>query len=75
MSYIVSELYDALLAAGTPNDKAKAATAVSILEQLATRTDVDDLKTNLAGFDKRVARLESAAFAALDLLGKLAFFS
>ena len=73
-SYIVSELYDALLAAGAPDDKATAA-AVPIPEQLATRSDVDDVKANLAGLDKRVARLEWAAYATLALLGKLAFFS
>ena len=74
-SYIVSELYDALLAAGAPDDKAKAAAAVPIPEQLATRADVDDVKANLAGLDKRAARLEWAAYATLALLGKLAFFS
>ena len=72
----MSELYDALLAAGAPDDKAKAAAAaVPIPEQLAARADVDDVKANLAGLDKRVARLECAAYAALALLGKLAFFS
>lgn len=75
MSTIVSELYEALLAAGAPDDKAKAAAAaVPIREQLATRADVDDVKANLAGLDKRVARLEWAAYPALALLGKLAFF-
>lgn len=75
MSYIVSELYDALLAAGAPDEKAKAAAAaVPIPEQLATRSDIDDVKANLSGLDKRVARLEWAAYAALALLGKLAFF-
>lgn len=76
MSYIVSELYDALLAAGAPDEKARAAAgAVPIPEQLATKTDIDDVKTKLAGLDKRVARLEWAAYAALALLTKLAFFS
>ena len=75
MSYFVSELYEALLAAGAPDDKAKAAAAaVPIREQLATRADVDDVKANLAGLDKRVARLAWAAYPALGLLGKLAFF-
>ena len=50
MSYIVSELYDALLAAGAPDEKAKAAAAaVPIPEQLATSADVDDVKANLGG--------------------------
>ena len=76
MSYIVSELYEALLAAGAPDDKAKAAAAaVPIREQLATRADIDDVKANLAGLDKRVARLEWAVYVAPALLGKLAFFN
>ena len=76
MGYIIRELYEALLAAGVPDDKAKAAAAaVPTPERLATRADVDDLKANLAGLDKRVTRLEWAAYAAPALLGKLAFFS
>ena len=74
MSYIVTELYDALIAAGAPEEKAKAAAgAVPIPERLATKSDVDDVKMNLAGLDKRVARLEWAAYAALALLVKIAF--
>ena len=72
MSLIVSEIYDALIEAGTSKDKAKAAAAaVPSVERLATKEDI-------AKLDKRVAVLSLAVFslqpAILALLVKLVFF-
>ena len=48
MSLIVSEVYDALIEAGTSEEKAKAAAgAIPLAERLATKEDLDELK---AGF-------------------------
>ena len=45
MSLIVSEVYDALIEAGTSEEKAKAAAgAIPLAERLATKEDLDGLK-------------------------------
>ncbi len=45
MSLIVAEVYDALIEAGTSDEKAKAAAgALPIAERLATKEDLDDLR-------------------------------
>jgi uncharacterized protein YceH (UPF0502 family) len=88
MGIMVSEVYEALIAAGAPQDKAKAAAeAVPIGEQLSTKQDLDKavarLETNIAKLETRLearlARLEVAVFGGgamgLALLIKLAFFS
>ena len=42
---MVSEIYEALIAAGAPEDKAKAAAeAIPVSDLLATREDIADLK-------------------------------
>ncbi len=47
MSLIVSEVYDALVAAGAPDDKAKAAAgAIPMVETLATRQDLAEFKAD-----------------------------
>ena len=58
MSLIVSEIYDALIEAGTSKDKAKAAAAaVPSVERLATKEDI----ARLEGATKEdIARLEGA---------------
>ena len=70
---MVSEVYEALVAAGAPEDKAKAAAeAIPVSDLLATKEDISRLEA-------RLTRLEVAVFgggvAALALLIKLAFFS
>lgn len=83
MSLIVSEIYEALIEAGTSEDKARAAAAaVPSVERLATREDIAKLerstKADIARLDKRVAVLNLAVFslqpAILALLVKLVFF-
>ena len=45
MSLIVAEVYDALIEAGTSEEKAKAAAgAIPLAERLATKEDLDELK-------------------------------
>ena len=45
MSLIVSEVYDALLEAGTSEEKARAAAgAIPLAERMATKEDLDGLK-------------------------------
>ncbi len=72
MSLIVSEVYDALIEAGSSPEKAKAAaSAIPVTEHLATREDI-------ARLDKKIAVLNIAVFsfgpAILALLVKLTFF-
>ena len=90
MSLIVSEVYDALIEAGTSKEKAKAAaSAIPLAEHLATRQDLADqfakldekvtgLDKKFAALDKKVAVLNLAVFsfgpAMLALLAKLVFF-
>jgi hypothetical protein len=47
MSMMVSEVYDALVAAGAPEDKARAAAIAVSEEQLATKKDIADIKSEL----------------------------
>jgi hypothetical protein len=58
MTTINQELYEALIAAGAPDDAAKrAATNVlsrDDLNQLATKLDIADLKTTLAEFKAEI---------------------
>jgi hypothetical protein len=45
MGIMVSEIYEALIAAGAPEDKAKAAAeAIPVSDLLATRENIADLK-------------------------------
>ena len=49
MSLIVSEVYDALIEAGTSEAKAKAAAgAIPLAEHLATKEDVTEVKAEIA---------------------------
>ena len=48
MSLIVSEVYDALVAAGAPEDKARAAAAaIPVVANLATKDDIADVRQDL----------------------------
>ncbi len=72
MSLIVTELYDALIDAGASEEKARAAAAaMPVIERLATRDDVADVKRELA-----VVKLGTFTMgpAILALLVKLTFF-
>ena len=80
MSLIVSEVYDALIEAGTSEEKAKAAAgAIPLAERLVTKEDLDELK---ASFDERFGKIErdlgllkfGYGPAILALLVKIAFF-
>ena len=73
MGIMVSEVYEALIAAGAPEDKAKAAAeAIPVSDLLATKQDI-------AKPEDRWTRLELAAYGVgatdLALLIDLAFFS
>lgn len=74
MSLIVAEIYDALIEAGTSDEKAKAAAgAIPFAERLATKEDLDALKAATkedsdalkasfneleASFNERLAKIE-----------------
>lgn len=67
MSLIVAEIYDALIEAGTSDEKAKAAAgAIPLAERLATKEDLDALKAATkkdldaleANFNERFAKIE-----------------
>ena len=69
MSLIVSEVYDALIEAGTSEEKARAAAgAIPVVERLATRDDIVVLKDDMAAFkdeirnDMAVLRNDIAVF-------------
>ncbi|MDE0356080.1 MAG: hypothetical protein OXK20_10475 [Deltaproteobacteria bacterium] len=80
MSLIVTELYDALIEAGATEGKAKAAAgAIPMVETLATKQDLAELKAELkddiAVLKRDMALLKLAfAPAVLALLVKLVFF-
>ena len=44
MSTMISEVYDAFLSAGVPDDKARAAAEALSSENLATKADINELK-------------------------------
>lgn len=69
MSLIVSEVYDALVAAGAPEEKARAAAAaIPVVENLATKDDIAALRQDvtalklddIAGIKQEVAALKLA---------------
>lgn len=90
MSLIVSEVYDALVAAGAPEEKARAAAAaIPVVESFATKDDIAGIRQDLTalklankddieGLKHEIAVLKLAIFsfapAVLALLGKLVFF-
>lgn len=48
MSIVVAEVYEALVSAGAPEDKARAAAAaIAIGEQLATKQDLAEVKAEI----------------------------
>ena len=76
MSVIVSEVYDALISAGAPEDQARAAAAaIPIQNNLATKQDLVELRAELKA---EIAVLKFAIFTffpiTIGLLVKIAFF-
>ncbi len=76
MSVIVSEVYDALLSAGAPEEQARAAAAAIPLQgNVATKQDLLELKAELK---TEIAVLKFASFTffpiVIGLLVKIAFF-
>lgn len=72
MSVMVSEVYDALVSAGAPENQARAAAAaIPVLDNLATKADIAELKTEIA-----VLRFAMFTFfpIVIGLLVKIAFF-
>lgn len=69
MGIMVSEVYEALVEAGASENKAKAAAeAIPVIEQLATKQDVADLKANIANLKAEVFRalwIQGAGIVAL----------
>ena len=77
MSVIVSEVYDALLSAGAPEEQARAAAAAIPLQgNVATKQDLLELKAELK---TEIAVLKFANFTffpiVIGLLVKIAFFA
>lgn len=72
MSMLIAEVYDALLAGGVPEDKARAAaSAIPAAQDLATKQDIAELRRDIA-----VLRFAVFTFGPLilALLVKLVFF-
>ena len=83
MSIMVTEVDEALISAGVPDDKAKAAAgAIPVAKDLATRQDIADvkaeLKQDIGDVKQDIAVLKFAVFAfgpvIVGLLVKLVFF-
>ncbi len=74
MGIMVIEVYDALIAAGAPEEKAKAAAAaIPVGQHLASKNDVAEFRAEMAEFraemDARLTRLEASMdtrFASVD---------
>ena len=74
MGIMVIEVYDALIAAGAPEEKAKAAAAaIPVGQYLASKNDVAEFRAEMAEFraemDARLTRLEAGVdtrFASVD---------
>ena len=60
MGIMVSEVYEAFIAAGAPESKAKAAAeAIPVTEQLATKQDIASVRQDIAGVEAMVGRVDS----------------
>lgn len=68
MTAINKELYDALVAAGAPEEKASAAAAtVKLAEDLATQADIALLRADLNALEARIYKVIGAQTIALVL--------
>ena len=77
MGIMVSEVYEALIEAGASEAKAKAAAeAIPLTEQLATKTDLAevkaDLKADIGGARTEIAALEAKVWRAGVTIAALA---
>ena len=76
MSLIVSEVYDALIDAGSSVEKARAAAAaIPVAEHMATKEDIARLEKKIAVLNVAVFSLGPAILAMLVMLVKLTFFA
>ena len=76
MGVMVSENYDALIDAGATEAKARAAAeAIPISDQLATKRDIIELKTDIASLKAESKIIQYVfAHAVILLLPEIAFF-
>ena len=75
MSIVVAEVYEALVSAGAPEDKARAAAAaIPIGEQLATKQDLAEVKVEIAGIKATMRYNTTLLMLVIGLLIKLVFF-
>ena len=58
---MIAEIYEALVEAGTSEEKAKAAAAVPVIDNLATKTDLQELRAEMK------AELKVLKFAVFSL--------
>lgn len=71
MGIMVSEVYEAFIDAGASEAKAKAAAeAIPVIEQVATKTDIAEVKTEIAALEAKVWRAGVAIAALAVLLNK-----
>ena len=71
MGIMVSEVYEALIDAGASEAKAKAAAeAIPVSEQLATKADIAEVRTEIAALEAKVWRAGVAIAALAVLLNK-----
>lgn len=59
MGVIVTEVYDALVAAGAPEDKARAAAAVREGAEVADKANIARLDARLDGLDQRLGTIDA----------------
>ena len=63
MSTMIAEIYEALIEAGASREKAKAAAcAMPVVTELATKTDIQVLKTNIQEIWSELKLLKFAVF-------------
>lgn len=71
MGIMVSEVYEAFIDAGASEAKARAAAeAIPVIEQMATKTDVAEVKTEIVALEAKVWRAGVAIAALAVLLNK-----
>ena len=74
MSIVVAEVYEALVSAGAPEDKARAAAAIPIGEQLAGKQDLAEVKAEIAGIKATMRYNTTLLMLVIGLLIELVFF-
>ena len=75
MSIMVTEVYEALVSAGAPDDKAKAAAgAIPIARDLATKEGLAEVKQDIAELRATLRYNTMFLMLVIGLLVKLVFF-